>query len=243
MTLVDELKQKYPVQSIVPYGECLVVPGKLFDPDWESMLGEQRYPCIFTDIDGAPVVLVRLKGKGGSGEVKPVLVPEKSVVRPMLDPKKSWSSWTADEDEKLIQLWNERPKLTGDAIAEKMAPRTRGAIKHELARLIWKGKIKSRFKHRDKQAPKPAQPSPEAHTQTEASDPASAKLRPEAPSAEDALGILKEIRGLLTPREVSVYFECYCTTCRKGSSVEDVNVWKVCPVCGTSLTVWNVQES
>lgn len=69
MKLLEDLKQKYPIQEVAPYGTCIVVPGAEFDPDNEANLFDQGYKCFDTSIDGKPVTLVRLvKAEKGSGE-------------------------------------------------------------------------------------------------------------------------------------------------------------------------------
>ena len=71
---IEELKARFgPPLAVAPYGECLVVQGAEFDPDWEVYLGDEGYKCFFTDLDGHPVTLVRLKRVVPEGKV--VYVP------------------------------------------------------------------------------------------------------------------------------------------------------------------------
>ena len=83
MVTIDELKLRFgPSLSVAPYGECLVIQGNEFNPDWEADLDDQGFKCFFTDLDGHPVALVRLnKIVSKSGVVfvppeKPAVVPE-----------------------------------------------------------------------------------------------------------------------------------------------------------------------
>lgn len=134
MVSVEELKQKFPVKDVPPYGTCIVVPGPDFDPDWEAELDDQGFRCVFTDLDQKAVTLVRLAEKLGSESV------EREVSR---SPSRALSKyWSSEEDKVLVKLWNE-----GDLI-EKMTPsfpgRTEAAIRLRIQRLEKYGKIKKR---------------------------------------------------------------------------------------------------
>jgi hypothetical protein len=65
---VELLRAKFPVEKFTLYGECIVVPGIEFDPDWEVILVDQGYKCVNTDVDGVQVTLVRLKKPAAEGE-------------------------------------------------------------------------------------------------------------------------------------------------------------------------------
>jgi ribosomal protein S27E len=147
--LLEDLKQKYPIQNIPLYGECIVVPGRDFDPDFEVELGDHGYKCFDTFLDGKPVTLVRVaKTERDSGE-KTVYSPppaakasaegEKETLIPRASPS---SRWRPEEDEVLVKLWNER------GLIEKMTPsfpgRTEAAIRLRIQRLEKYGKIKKR---------------------------------------------------------------------------------------------------
>lgn len=149
MKLFEDLKQKYPIQNIPLYGECIVVPGHDFDPDFEVELGDHGYKCFDTFLDGKPVTLVRVaKTEKGSGE-KTVYSPppsakasaesEKETLIPRASPS---SKWRPEEDEVLIKLWNDR------VLIEKMTPsfpgRTEAAIRLRIQRLERYGRIKKR---------------------------------------------------------------------------------------------------
>lgn len=80
---IDWLKETFgsPV-NVAPYGECIVVQGDRFDPDWEAELGDQGFRCHFTDLDMRAVTLVQLKKAVAEGKVVyvPPKVPELSSV-------------------------------------------------------------------------------------------------------------------------------------------------------------------
>jgi len=69
MMSVEELRKQFPVRQVTFYGECIVVPGTKFDPDWEAVLGDAGYNCINTDFEGKAVTLVRLRKPNAAGEL------------------------------------------------------------------------------------------------------------------------------------------------------------------------------
>jgi hypothetical protein len=76
MVSIDELKARFgPALNVAPFGECIVIQGDKFDPDWEVSLGDKGYTCHFTDFDGHAVTLIQLKKAVAEGKV--VYVPPK----------------------------------------------------------------------------------------------------------------------------------------------------------------------
>jgi hypothetical protein len=141
--LLEDLKQKFPVKDVPPYGECIVILGVEFDPDWETELGDRGYKCINTGIDSKQVTLVQLKKSVVEEGEKVVYVPPPATRSTLLDSRSSPSSkWRSEEDEVLVKLWNER------VLIEKMTPsfpgRTEAAIRLRIQRLERYGKIKKR---------------------------------------------------------------------------------------------------
>lgn len=138
LKLLEDLKLKFPMKDVSPYGECIVVPGVDFDPDLEVELGDQGYNCINTDIGGKAVTLVQLKKSVVEEAEKVVYVPPKGPPKPvplgsaMLNPEKRW---TEEDDARLIKLWNLEPKLIISEIAGKFPKRTLSAVANELERL------------------------------------------------------------------------------------------------------------
>ena len=62
MISIDELTKRFgPSHVVAPYGDCLVVQGSEFDPDWEAELGDLGYACYFGDLDAHAVTFVQLK--------------------------------------------------------------------------------------------------------------------------------------------------------------------------------------
>lgn len=78
---IDELKTRFgPPINVAPYGECIIVPGIEFDPDWEAELADQGYKCFLSEISGRPITLVKLNRAVPEGKV--VYVPPTQKVNP-----------------------------------------------------------------------------------------------------------------------------------------------------------------
>jgi hypothetical protein len=131
MITVEELKQKFPVRDVRPYGECIIVPRDEFDPDWEHYLAEQGFKCFFIDLDKKPVTLIRLKPMKDAGSM---------ALRDRLE-----RCWSPQEDELLIKLWNQEPKLNIPEIAAKIPGRSENGVKMRLDRLKKRGVIHLRL--------------------------------------------------------------------------------------------------
>lgn len=309
MITVEELMQKWPRENISPYGDCIVIPGAEFDPDWEVFLGEQGYRCINTDHQGRKVTLVKLKQvklippqprtepepevkTKPENEMLPssaefpwsdedeqrlikrmgevdgtvyqraeILAPEfqgRSVIalrikfykltglkgsskrkaRPR--PTMLHTPWQPEEDEKLIELWNKR--LTRHVIAESFPERGDEAVQNRLKRLAEVGRIKPRWKQKKKKKKKETTDTSETSSVTHevaATTPATPSL---SKSIDNIMVLLKEL--LETLKSPSFSFDYACSECGEtGTVCESDRIWRVCPVCGKPLHVWNVETS
>jgi hypothetical protein len=249
--LLEDLKQKFPLKEVAPYGFCLIVPGAEFDPDWEAELGE--YKCFEAELDQKPVTLVRVvKAEKDPGE--------KTVYSPSADSKASAERevrhslpglphkyWNPEEDEVLVKLWNDGVPI------EKMPPRipgrTEAAIRLRIQRLEHHGTIKKRTRARGR--PKklrsgasttvPTSVDTPVHTSIPTQIPTQIPTSSPAPAKNEVVSLLEQILDAVKPKEELVQFKSYCPGCRDSRSVEDSNVWKACPVCGGPLIVWNVE--
>lgn len=184
MITVEELKAKFAVRDVAPYGSCIVIPGDQFDPDWEYFLGEEGYKCHMSDIDGKPVTLVKLKSAGKSEGELEVYRPYRQPPSPSLNPERRWK---AEEDELIIALWNQKQHNVSEIHAElhkRFPNRTEDAVKCRITRLIKAGKIHGRWhkgegkKKTEKTRragiePAPLAPSPQAPPSTPSSTPVS----------------------------------------------------------------------
>jgi hypothetical protein len=164
----EELAQKYPVQSVAPYGACVVVPGVEFDPDWEVYLGDHGCRVIMTDLDGRPVTLVQRKSAGGESVRDVYALEESGGDKKSMEKVERTKSlharakggnlwlkvWSVEEDEFLIGLWNRKPKLTVAKITvefcARFPDRSPGAVGNRVSALQVEGRIQPRFKTKRK---------------------------------------------------------------------------------------------
>jgi transposase len=144
MITVEDLKLKFAVRDVAPHGQCIVVPGAEFDPDWEVFLSDQGYKCFMTDLDGKPVTLVKLKTQTKADSPKKVYHPQ-----PVAPWQNLGNRWKPEEDAYLIQLWNKELSIDEivSEVAKKFPSRQKGA-KQRLNRLKKTGKITPRYHKR-----------------------------------------------------------------------------------------------
>jgi hypothetical protein len=155
---VDELKRRFgPALFVAPYGECLVIQGAEFDPDWEAELGDLGFACHFGDLDGHVVTFVQLKKAAAAGKVvyvpppKPAVIPEiqsndVEVKETEKVEKKVYAlkgpSWTEEDEIELLKAYDglvSEGKKYGciQVIAElpRFKGRSSGAIIQKLKKL------------------------------------------------------------------------------------------------------------
>ena len=144
---IAELKEKFgPSHDVAPYGECIVVQGTEFNPDWEAELGDQGYKCHFGDLDGHAVTFVQLKKAVGEG--KAVYVPAKMPEVDSGASNRDRENWQPVEDAFLVSLWNQGltiPEIT-KKVEEKYPSRKGNSANMRLKRLRLAGKIQPRQK-------------------------------------------------------------------------------------------------
>ena len=129
---IEDLKTKFVVSKVAPYGEVIMVPGADFDPDWESVLEEEGFGCVFTEMNSEKFTLVRLEKEEGE---------EESTAEPGSGAGKFLTNWSnADQErllkrieespgtikEKVIQLLPEFPGRTATGLLKKYGKLTRG---------------------------------------------------------------------------------------------------------------------
>ena len=85
---IDALSERFgPSVSFEPWGECLVIQGSDFIPEWESQLGELGFNCHFGLLDNYVVAFVQLKKLIGTGCHK-------------------GPHWTSEEEKLLVEVIN-----------------------------------------------------------------------------------------------------------------------------------------
>jgi len=146
MVTVEELQNRFKVANVPGRGRCIIIPLDKFDPDWDQMI-----------LDAG------LSSHAAEDVVYVILGPEKRPEKPKeeVHPVPS-RTWKAEEDELLIELWNQEPKLKLLEIAKrfdkKFPGRTQGSVKNRLARLRKAGKIEGRWVHKEKSPASPSSP-------------------------------------------------------------------------------------
>jgi hypothetical protein len=65
MVTLEELRQEFDISVVAPYGLCVIVPSEKFDSSWESDLKAQGRSCIFTEMSGKNVVLIKVGRRRG----------------------------------------------------------------------------------------------------------------------------------------------------------------------------------
>lgn len=268
----EELSTKFPLETVAPWGLCLVVPGKEFNPDWEVSLGDQGFKCHLGDFDQKPVVFVQKRKAVPNGKI--VYVPPREsrsnevletkemekktdIVRARARGGNNWQNvWRIEEDELLISLWNQEPKLKSPKIIEefhaKFQARSSGAVLNRISALQQEGRINSRFakRRKDAKSPKPtvrnsSGPPPGIPGNAGLQDTKTATKQPvtEPPKVtepDQVVKILEEIRDLLKPETFN--FDYHCPECHEHGTVCNSEIWRSCPVCGSELIVWNVED-
>jgi hypothetical protein len=125
MISIEELKQKYPVKDVAPYGSCIVIPGADFNPDWEGDVEEQTEDVM---IEGEPVTLIILGSEAESvpekeeaeGQERPVYSPRNERKPELSHGSMAEFQWSDEEEKKL--LMPEFPGRSGLALRQRHVP-------------------------------------------------------------------------------------------------------------------------
>lgn len=235
MIRFEELRQRFPVQNIAPYGECVVVPGAEFDPDWEVYLAEEGCACVFTDLDQRPVTLVWRKPMGEG--VKDVYVPVREEVEKSLSENEQGKlgRWSREDELRLLRRMSELPGTLNEKVTvlqREFPGRSATALLLKWRKLQRKaGKIII-----GDGWGKTAKADVEKTVEGAAVNESAQKTE----SLGELAAVLREIRDLLRPK--SFCFEYACARCGYCGSADDQDkIWRFCPVCGEKLSVWNVE--
>jgi hypothetical protein len=158
MISVDVLLQRFgPALDVKPWGECIVVQGSEFDPDWEAELGDLGFRCHFGSLDGHAVTFVQLKKAVAPGKtvyVPPAVIKEvpihevQKVENKVANEESKHVSWRPEEDVFLIELWNQGLSIPEiELMVRRSYPgRIGNAANMRLKRLRFSGKIQPRQK-------------------------------------------------------------------------------------------------
>jgi len=107
---IEVLKERFPSETINPYGEVLVVPTRLFQAGWEASLKAQGFKTFATDYNRESVFLIQLNKPKPTDTAAAIANP---LVRA---PKRIWT----DEDEAILKELYCAQGLPLEAIASKL---------------------------------------------------------------------------------------------------------------------------
>ena len=125
---IEELKQRFIVQDVAPYGSVVMVPGGDFDPDWEAVLEDLGFGCVFTEINTEKFVLVKLEKESGEEETaaEPEAGEKHGGGRPVgLHPTK----WSDADEERLMETiagWPMREHMNVEDVINQILPQFPG---------------------------------------------------------------------------------------------------------------------
>jgi len=148
---VDEFKKLYPTKEVPPYGECIVVPGDKFDPDWEVDLGDQDHACFNVLLDRKPVTLVQLEKSVGAVTLKGSLEADSKTELPGVNSAEF--PWSDEDEKKLLRRMNELEGTVYER-AELLVPEFHGRSAVALRQKFYK-LTGLRGSSRSKSRPKP----------------------------------------------------------------------------------------
>lgn len=245
MISFEELRQRFQVRNIAPYGECVVVPGAEFDPDWEVYLAKEGCACVNTDLDQRPVTLVWRKPMGEG--VRDVYVPVREEVESLgEDEQGRLGRWSREDELRLLRRMSE---LQG-TLDEKVKALQGEFPGRSAAALLLKWRKLQRKAGRSlvgdgwgKTAKADVEKAAAAKVDMEKPVEGGAA---EAVQKMNGLGevatLLRDIRDFLRPK--SFCFEYACACCGYcGSADDQEKIWRFCPICGERLSVWDVEAS
>lgn len=133
--LLEDLKQKFPMREVAPYGFYIVVPGPDFDPDWEVELGDQGVAVFLADLDQKPVTLVQIRRNEKSAETTRNTNDQKlkGVASNLLN-----TVWSQDDEKKLLKRMTELPGTVKEkclSLSSEFESRSPAAIHQKYVKL------------------------------------------------------------------------------------------------------------
>ena len=148
MVTFEELRARYPPKRVNPFGDCCIVPGAEFDPDWEAELCDLGCSVHFADLGGKPVALVYKKPIQGAGEKVVYRPPEASAPKAeeTLRDRLLLGAWRPFEDEALIKLYNSGAKydVIFEELQKRFPDRSLAAVTNRIGHLQQRGLIEAR---------------------------------------------------------------------------------------------------
>lgn len=111
--LYDQLRESWPCEVVEPFGEVLVIPNRLFKPQWKAMLESEGVRIYSQAYNGETCFFLK------EGNAKPIQ-------------RKPKRRWTTQDDALLKDLYSQG--LAVRDIGSKL-DRSRLAVQHRLQRL------------------------------------------------------------------------------------------------------------
>jgi hypothetical protein len=144
---IEDLKTKFVVSKVAPYGEVIMVPGADFDPDWEALLEEEGFGCVFTEMNSEKFTLVRLEKEEGE---------EESTAEPESGAGKFLTNWSNADQERLLKRIEESPGTIKEKVIQLLPEfpgRTATGLLKKYQKLKRKSKSRQRVGRPKKQVP------------------------------------------------------------------------------------------
>jgi hypothetical protein len=111
MVSIAELKQRFPVRDCPPYGTCIVIPGKEYDPDWtgeldvdpiETDFGDHSKPFTLIRVnDESPAECLQMSGDAQVANLEVTIDRRKDPTRPKRKPRSN--EWDPKDAQRLIK--------------------------------------------------------------------------------------------------------------------------------------------
>jgi hypothetical protein len=98
---IEELKDRFIVRDVPPYGFVVMIPGSDFDPDWEALLEDLGFGCVFAEINNEKFTLVKLEKEEGE--------EERVTRRAGAQPGQKMIHWSDADEERLLKRVEELP--------------------------------------------------------------------------------------------------------------------------------------
>jgi len=124
MSLFEELAQSFPLETLAPYGQVLVIPVKAFKPEWKSQLEAEGVQTYTNAYRGQTCFFLRKKTQN------------QTVSAEKPKPK---NVWTREEEQLLLKLVNEGVDFK--TVCEKLG-KTRMQVMGKISSLKKKQKTK-----------------------------------------------------------------------------------------------------
>lgn len=134
MSLYEQLMETWPQEVVEPYHKVLLIPNRLFKPEWEKQLTLEGCKVYMNTHKGEKYAFIKLPDEKEQSQN----IIEPSTEEPKADVEVSSLKfrrrrWTAEDDSMLRQLYSQH--LDMEEIAEKMN-RTKNTIRYEISKRL-----------------------------------------------------------------------------------------------------------